>query len=125
MARIAGIDLPKQKRIDIGLTYIHGIGLASSQTILAKAGVQLHVLCKDLQDQEISAIRDVIATEYLVEGAIRRVVSMNIKRLIEINCVRGRRHIAGLPLRGQRTRTNARTLRGSKKTVAGKKKITK
>lgn len=125
MARIAGVDLPRNKRIEIGLTYIYGIGLSSSQTILTKANVNASIRCKDLTDQDISVIREIIDQEYQVEGAARRIESINIKRLMEINCIRGRRHRAGLPLRGQRTRTNARTRRGSKKTVAGKKKITK
>ena len=119
MARIAGVDLPRNKRIEIGLTYIYGIGLSSSQTILTKAQVSSDIRCKDLTDQDISIIREIIDKEYQVEGAARRVESVNIKRLIEINCTRGRRHRLGLPLRGQRTR------RGSKKTVAGKKKVTK
>jgi small subunit ribosomal protein S13 len=125
VARIAGIDLPRNKRIEIGLTYIYGIGLASSQSILIKARVSPDIRCKDLQDQDISNIREIIDTEYQVEGSARRIESVNIKRLIEINCTRGRRHKLGLPLRGQRTRTNARTKRGTKKTVAGKKKVTK
>lgn len=124
MARIAGIDLPRNKRVEIGLTYIYGIGLSSSQTILIKSNVDPNVKCKDLTDQDISTIREVIDREYQVEGAAKRIESINIKRLIEINCTRGRRHRLGLPLRGQRTRTNARTRRGAKKTVAGKKKIT-
>lgn len=122
MARIAGVDLPKNKRIEIALTYIYGIGLTSSQQILSKAKVSFDIRCKDLGDQEVMVIREIIDTEYAVEGAARRVESLNIKRLMEINCVKGRRHRNGLPLRGQRTRTNARTRRGSKKTVAGKKK---
>nr|BBK20565.1 ribosomal protein S13 [Cryptomonas sp. SAG 977-2f] len=125
MARVAGIDLPKNKRIEIGLTYIYGIGLSNSQAILTKANVNADIRCKDLSDQEISAIRDIIAKEYQVEGVARRIEAMNIKRLMEINCTRGRRHKAGLPVRGQRTRTNARAKRGSKKTVAGKKKVIK
>ena len=125
MARIAGVDLPRNKRIEIGRTYIYGIGLSSSQTILTKANVDANIRCKDLSDQDISVIREIIDQEYQVEGAARRIESINIKRLMEINCIRGRRHRVGLPLRGQRTRTNARTRRGSKKTVAGKKKITK
>jgi small subunit ribosomal protein S13 len=125
VARIAGVDLPRNKRIEIGLTYIYGIGLSSSQNILTKAQVKSDIRCKDLTDQDISVIREIIDKEYQVEGAARRIESVNIKRLIEINCNRGRRHRAGLPLRGQRTRTNARTRRGGKKTVAGKKKVTK
>ena len=125
MARIAGVDLPRNKRVEIGLTYIYGIGLSSSQNILIKAQVNSDIRCKDLTDQDISVIREIIDKEYQVEGAARRIESVNIKRLMEINCTRGLRHRSGLPLRGQRTRTNARTRRGSKKTVAGKKKVTK
>lgn len=125
MARIAGVDLPKNKRIEIALTYIYGIGLSSAQTILNKANVDFNIRCKDLDDNAIMSIREIIDKEYQVEGAAKRIESLNIKRLMEINCIRGRRHRSGLPLRGQRTRTNARTRRGSKKTVAGKKKVTK
>jgi small subunit ribosomal protein S13 len=125
MARIAGVDLPKNKRIEIALTYIYGIGLSSAQTILNKANVDFNIRCKDLDDSAVMSIREIIDQEYQVEGAAKRIESLNIKRLMEINCIRGRRHRAGLPLRGQRTRTNARTRRGSKKTVAGKKKVTK
>jgi small subunit ribosomal protein S13 len=125
MARIAGVDLPKNKRVEIALTYIYGIGLTSSQMILSKANVNFNIRCKDLDDNAVMVIREIIDTDYPVEGAARRVESLNIKRLMEINCVRGRRHRSGLPLRGQRTRTNARTRRGSKKTVAGKKKVGK
>ena len=125
MARIAGVDLPKNKRIEIALTYIYGIGLTTSQTILTKANVSFDIRCKDLEDNDVMNIREIIDAEYPVEGVAKRVESMNIKRLMEINCVRGRRHRAGLPVRGQRTKTNARTRRGSKKTVAGKKKVTK
>jgi small subunit ribosomal protein S13 len=125
MARIAGVDLPKNKRIEIALTYIYGIGLSSAQTILNKANVDFNIRCKDLDDNAVMSIREIIDKEYQVEGAAKRIESLNIKRLMEINCIRGRRHRSGLPLRGQRTRTNARTRRGSKKTVAGKKKVTK
>nr|BDA99199.1 ribosomal protein S13 [Hemiselmis andersenii] len=125
MARIAGVDLPKNKRVEIALTYIYGIGLTTSQTILSKANVQFDTRCKDLDDNSVMLIREIIDNDYPVEGAAKRVESLNIKRLMEINCVRGRRHRSGLPLRGQRTRTNARTRRGSKKTVAGKKKVGK
>ena len=125
MARISGVDLPRNKRIEIGLTYIYGIGLSNSHKILTKAKIDLNKRCKDLTDQEISIVREIIDKKYLVEGAAKRIESINIKRLMEINCTRGRRHRAGLPLRGQRTRTNARTRRGGKKTVAGKKKVTK
>jgi small subunit ribosomal protein S13 len=125
VARIAGVDLPKNKRVEIALTYIYGIGLTTSQTILSKANVQFDIRCKDLDDKSVMLIREIIDSDYPVEGAAKRVESLNVKRLMEINCVRGRRHRAGLPLRGQRTRTNARTRRGSKKTVAGKKKVGK
>lgn len=125
MARIAGIDLPKNKRIEIALTYIYGIGLSTSQAILTKANISFDVRCKDLEDTAVGLIREIIDNEYPVEGAARRIESLNIKRLMAINCFRGRRHRSGLPLRGQRTRTNARTRRGSKKTVAGKKKVIK
>jgi small subunit ribosomal protein S13 len=125
VARIAGVDLPKNKRIEIALTYIYGIGLSTSQTILNKANVSFDIRCKDLEDNDVMNIREIIDAEYPVEGVAKRVESMNIKRLMEINCIRGRRHRAGLPVRGQRTRTNARTRRGAKKTVAGKKKVTK
>lgn len=125
MARIAGVDLPKNKRIEIALTYIYGIGLSSAQTILNKANVGFNIRCKDLDDNAVMSIREIIDQDYQVEGAAKRIESLNIKRLMEINCIRGRRHRSGLPLRGQRTRTNARTRRGTKKTVAGKKKVTK
>lgn len=122
MARIAGVDLPRNKRIEIGLTYIYGIGLTSAQKVLSKANVDFNIRCKDLEDSDVSTIRAIIDDDYLVEGVARRIETMSIKRLMEINCVKGRRHRDGLPLRGQRTRTNARTRRGGKKTVAGKKK---
>ena len=125
MARIAGVDLPKNKRIEIALTYIYGIGLSSAQTILNKANVDFNIRCKDLDDSAVMSIREIIDRDYQVEGAAKRIESLNIKRLMEINCIRGRRHRSGLPLRGQRTRTNARTRRGSKKTVAVKKKVNK
>ena len=125
MARIAGVDLPKNKRVEIALTYIYGIGLTSAQTILSKANVSFDIRCKDLDDNAVMLIREIIDTDYPVEGAARRIEALSIKRLMEINCIRGRRHRSGLPLRGQRTRTNARTRRGSKKTVAGKKKVGK
>ena len=122
MARIAGVDLPKQKRIEIALTYIYGLGLSSSQKILENANVHTSTRCKDLTDEQVGTIRQIIDESYLVEGPAKRIETMSIKRLMEINCIRGQRHRKGLPLRGQRTRTNARTRRGSKKTVAGKKK---
>jgi small subunit ribosomal protein S13 len=123
VARIAGIDLPKKKRAEIGLTYITGIGRTSSRAILAKAGVDLSKKIGDLNDDEVSRIRGVITAEYKVEGALRSETQMNIKRLMDIGCYRGIRHRRGLPVRGQRTRTNARTRKGRRKTVAGKKKV--
>jgi small subunit ribosomal protein S13 len=125
VARIAGIDLPRDKRIEIGLTYIYGIGLARSQEILAKTGVNPDTRVRDLQDSDVAALRDAIESGYQVEGDLRRWEAMNIKRLMDIGTYRGRRHRMGLPVRGQRTRTNARTRRGGRKTVAGKKKAAK
>ncbi|MEB3360426.1 MAG: 30S ribosomal protein S13 [Synechococcales bacterium] len=122
MARIAGVDLPRDKRIEIGLTYIYGIGLSRSKEILAATGVNPDVRVKDLTDADIVALREVIENDYQVEGDLRRWESMNIKRLMDIGTYRGRRHRMGLPVRGQRTRTNARTRRGGRRTVAGKKK---
>jgi small subunit ribosomal protein S13 len=122
MARIAGIDLPREKRIEIGLTYIYGIGLKSSQDILAATGVDPDIRVKDLSEDDATKIREYIDKNYHVEGDLRREVNLNIKRLMEIGCVRGVRHRRGLPVRGQRTKTNARTRKGPKRTVAGKKK---
>nr|YP_010337921.1 ribosomal protein S13 [Timspurckia oligopyrenoides]UNJ17506.1 ribosomal protein S13 [Timspurckia oligopyrenoides] len=122
MARIAGVDLPNNKRIEIALTYIYGIGLTSSQSILKKLDINSDTVCKDLTDEEIIKIRDILDEEFDVEGDLRRLSSLNIKRLMDNGSIRGRRHRNGLPVRGQRTRTNARTRRGSKRTVAGKKK---
>ena len=122
MARIAGVDLPKEKRVEIGLTYIYGIGLTSSQKILAKAGINPDTRIKDLTDDQVNDIRKVIDESYTVEGDLRREVQLNIKRLMEIGCYRGMRHRKGLPVRGQRTKTNARTRKGKAKTVANKKK---
>jgi len=123
MARIAGVDLPKEKRVEIGLTYVYGIGRKTSNDILAKAGVNPDTRVKDLTDTEESKIREAIdAGGYLVEGDLRREVALNIKRLVEINCYRGIRHRKGLPVRGQRTKTNARTRKGPRKTIANKKK---
>ena len=122
MARIAGVDLPRDKRIEIGLTYIYGIGRAKAKEILDKTGVDPDVRVKDLTEDDIGKLRDVIDKEYIVEGDVRRATALNIKRLIEINCYRGKRHRTGLPVRGQRTKTNARTRKGPSKTVAGKKK---
>lgn len=122
MARISGVDLPREKRVEIGLTYIYGIGLASSQRILSEAKVNPDTRCKDLTDEEVSKIRDVIDNSQVVEGDLRREVALNIKRLQEIGCYRGIRHRKGLPVRGQKTKTNARTRKGPKRTVANKKK---
>ena len=123
MARISGIDLPREKRIEIGLTYIYGIGLSTSQRLLSAAGVSPDTRVKDLTDDEVQAIRDQIdAQQIMVEGDLRRQTALDIKRLTEIGCYRGLRHRRGLPVRGQRTKTNARTRKGVKKTVANKKK---
>ena len=122
MARIAGIDLPREKRVEIGLTYIYGIGLKSSKDILAKPGINPDTRAKDLTEEEIAKLRDEIENNYTVEGELRREVALNIKRLVEINCYRGIRHRKGLPVRGQRTKTNARTRKGPAKTIANKKK---
>ena len=122
MARIAGVDLPKEKRVEIGLTYIYGIGVASSNKILAKAGVNPDTRIKDLTDDEVNSIRKIIDEEYKVEGDLRRDIALNIKRLKEIGCYRGLRHRKGLPVRGQRTKTNARTRKGPRKLVSKSKK---
>jgi small subunit ribosomal protein S13 len=125
MARIAGIDLPKQKRGLIGLTYIHGIGRSRSSRILDSLGIDHNIKVNDWSDDQVSAIRNFIEEEYKVEGALRSEVNGNIRRLIEIGAYRGVRHRKGLPVRGQRTQTNARTRKGKKRTVAGKKKVGK
>ena len=123
MARIAGIDLPKEKRVEIGLTYVYGIGRKTANDILAKAGVNPDTRVKDLTDDDEAKIRDAIEQlGVAVEGDLRREVALNIKRLVEINCFRGTRHRKGLPVRGQRTKTNARTRKGPKRTIANKKK---
>ena len=122
MARIAGIDLPRNKRIEIALTYIYGIGRSTSQSILSKAGVDFNTRSDSLTEEEIAKIRKIIDGEYKVEGDLRRDVTMGIKRLMDLGCYRGLRHRKGLPARGQRTKTNARTRKGPRKTVAGKKK---
>lgn len=122
MARIAGVDLPRDKRVEIALTYIYGIGRSRSNEILLKAQVDPDTRVKDLTEDEITRIRSIIEREYKVEGDLRREVTMNIKRLIEIGCYRGLRHRRNLPVRGQRTRTNARTRKGPRKTVPGKKR---
>ncbi len=122
MARILGVDLPKDKRIEIGLTYIYGIGRNRSQKVLDDSGISPDVKVRDLTEEEVSRIRDVIDKNYTVEGDLRREVNLNIKRLIEIGCYRGIRHRRGLPVHGQRTKTNARTKRGARKTVAGRRR---
>ncbi len=122
MARIAGIDLPREKRIEIGLTYIYGIGRKSAKDILALANIDPDIRVKDLTDEQEAALREVIDKNYTIEGDLRREVALNIKRLTEIGCYRGVRHRRGLPVRGQRTKTNARTRKGPKKTIANKKK---
>ena len=122
MARIAGVDLPREKRVEIGLTYVYGIGHSSAVRILNEAGVSLDTRVRDLTDEEVSRIRDVIDRTQTVEGDLRREIALNIKRLIEIGCYRGIRHRKGLPVRGQKTKTNARTRKGPKKTIANKKK---
>ena len=122
MARIAGIDLPREKRIEIGLTYIYGIGRTSAQKILEMTGINPDIRVKDLTEDQEAALRDVIDKHFTIEGDLRREVALNIKRLTEIGCYRGVRHRRGLPVRGQRTKTNARTRKGPKKTMANKKK---
>jgi small subunit ribosomal protein S13 len=122
VARISGVDLPRDKRVEIGLTYIYGIGLSRSQNILESTGISPDTRVKDLTDVEVTALRGEVESNYQVEGDLRRLEAMNIKRLIDIGSYRGRRHRMGLPVRGQRTRTNARTRRGRRQTVAGKKK---
>ena len=122
MARIAGVDLPREKRVEIGLTYIYGIGRKLSNDILKKTGVNPDTRVKDLTEDETARLREVIEHEYTIEGDLRRDTALNIKRLTEIGCYRGLRHRRGLPVRGQRTQTNARTRKGPKKTIANKKK---
>lgn len=126
MARVAGVDLPRDKRVEIGLTYIFGIGPSTSQKILQQTGINPDTRVRSLTDEEVAHLRELIDRDYRVEGDLRREVNLNIKRLVEIGSYRGRRHRAGLPVHGQRTRTNARTRRGGpRRTVAGKKKATK
>ena len=122
MARIAGIDLPRNKRIEIALTYIFGVGRSTSQEVLSKAGVDFNTRSDNLTEEEVAKIRKVIDNDCTVEGDLRREVTMNIKRLMDLGCYRGLRHRRGLPVRGQKTKTNARTRKGPRKTVAGKKK---
>ncbi|HPF21094.1 MAG TPA: 30S ribosomal protein S13 [Syntrophomonas sp.] len=122
MARIAGVDLPRDKRVEISLTYIYGIGKASSQKILSEAGINPDTRVKDLTEEEVSKLRAIIDKNFTVEGDLRRDVSMSIKRLMDLGCYRGIRHRRGLPVRGQKTKTNARTRKGPKRTAGGKKK---
>lgn len=122
MARIAGVDLPREKRIEIGLTYIYGIGRKTAQDICAKSGIDCSRRVHELSEEEVAKIREVIDSNYLVEGELRREVGVNIKRLMDLGCYRGLRHRKGLPVRGQSTKTNARTRKGKRKTVANKKK---
>lgn len=122
MARISGVDLPKEKRVEIGLTYIYGIGLPSSHKILAETGVNPDTRVKDLTEEEVNALREYINKNFRVEGDLRREIALDIKRLVEIGCYRGIRHRRGLPVRGQKTKTNARTRKGPKKAIGAKKK---
>jgi small subunit ribosomal protein S13 len=125
MARISGVDLPREKKVEIGLTYIFGIGRSRSRKILEKSGVDANLRIRDLTDSDVTKLRQVIDRDFKVEGALRTEVSMNIKRLMDIGSYRGIRHRKGLPVRGQRTHTNARTKKGPRRAIAGKKKITK
>ncbi len=125
MARISGVDLPRDKKVEIGLTYIFGIGRTTAQKILETSGVKPEQRVRDLSDADVNRLRQVIERDYRVEGALRTEVSMNIKRLMDIGCYRGIRHRRGLPVRGQRTHTNARTKKGPRRAIAGKKKVTK
>ena len=125
MARISGIDLPRDKKVEIGLTYIYGIGRTSAQQIIEKAGIDTSLRIRDLTDADVNKLRQVIEKEFRVEGALRTEVAMNIKRLMDIGSYRGIRHRRGLPVRGQRTHTNARTKKGPRRAIAGKKKVTK
>ena len=125
MARIAGVDIPREKRVEIGLTYIFGIGLTTSCKIISSASVNPDTRVRDLSEEEVNRLREIIDRNYRVEGELRREVALNIKRLVEIGCYRGLRHRRNLPVRGQRTRTNARTRRGTKKTVGARKKATR
>ena len=125
MARISGVDLPREKKVEIGLSYIYGIGRGSAVAIIQKAGIDASLRVKDLSDADVNKLRQVIEREYKVEGALRTEVAMNIKRLMDIGSYRGIRHRKGLPVRGQRTHTNARTKKGPRRAIAGKKKVTK
>jgi small subunit ribosomal protein S13 len=125
VARIAGVDLPREKRIEVGLTYVYGIGPTRAREVLAKTGVDPDTRVRDLADADVAKLREAVEGDYQIEGDLRRWEAMNIKRLMDIGSYRGRRHRAGLPVRGQRTQTNARTRRGGKRTIAGKKKAPK
>jgi small subunit ribosomal protein S13 len=125
MARIAGVDLPREKRVEVGLTYVFGIGLHTSQRLLERTGINPDTRVRDLSDAEVNQLRDIVDKEMRVEGDLRREISMNIKRLMDIGSYRGIRHRRGLPVRGQRTHTNARTKKGPRRAIAGKKKVTK
>jgi small subunit ribosomal protein S13 len=125
MARIAGVDLPREKRVEVGLTYIFGIGRATARKIIASTGVSADIRVKDLGDADVNKLRQAIEKDFRVEGALRTEVAMNIKRLMDIGSYRGTRHRKGLPVRGQRTHTNARTKKGPRRAIAGKKKVTK
>ena len=125
MARISGVDIPREKRVDVSLRYIYGIGPRSASIICERTGIQPATKVRDLTDEEVNRIREMVDREFVVEGDLRRDVRQNIQRLIEINCYRGIRHRRGLPVRGQRTKTNARTKRGARRTVAGKRKAAK
>ena len=125
MARIAGVDLPREKKVEIGLSYIYGIGRNNAKDILEKAGVDAALRIRDLTDSDVNRLRQIIERDYRVEGALRTEVAMNIKRLMDIGSYRGTRHRRGLPVRGQRTHTNARTKKGPRRAIAGKKKVTK
>jgi small subunit ribosomal protein S13 len=122
MARLAGVDLPNEKRVEVGLTYVYGIGPTSARRILKEAGVNPDTRCRDLTDDEVGKIREIVDATMTVEGDLRRETALNIKRLTEIGCYRGQRHKKGLPVRGQKTKTNARTRKGPKRTIANKKK---
>jgi small subunit ribosomal protein S13 len=122
MARISGVDLPREKRVEVGLTYIYGIGLTTSQQLLERTSINVDTRVRDLTDEEVNRLREIIDKEMRVEGDLRREVSMNIKRLVDIGSYRGLRHRRGMPVRGQRTRTNARTRRGPKRAIGGRKK---
>ena len=125
MARIAGVDLPPNKRVEIGLTYIFGIGMTRAMDICSKAGIDLALRVNQLSDEEVMRVRDIIDQDFMVEGDLRRETAMNVKRLMDLGCYRGLRHRKGLPVRGQRTHTNARTRKGPAKAIAGKKKVIK